>query len=469
VPPEASEIIAERVEAVQLDEEKGLAALANILVHDPDDFDIDLAERAVKKQYNSHTKKWTHTFINVVVTPRAFAQGGMRQAFHMQDLSFSGDDKKYVLKLYKNITEEPQIYYEDVKMQMEAKMWAVRYNDQNPPKHVDFLDAYVLQLNDRSDKPIYAVEKYIGGEYKKYNNNGDWSDDQRNTPQAFSHFTYQESKHTILVCDIQGVGDVWTDPQVHSYDQEGYGKGNMGQEGMDKFLESHECNPICRYLKLTPTGRVKRDFPGETLIRSQPPRTSPPPTEEDSAALTAVMTGGSREGPRWLLRNANASRGGGLEVPPPEEDRISRSRQAPGEKIDSMETVSLRSAALAARCEGSATALGATANAARMDWLHTRVFCGGVVAVLIFVFSLMLLMNSEGGSALMPAGSQGMGLEKENAWIGGNREEVGRISHTHNHTQTLCAHIRIQSTGTLTHTQSHTHTHTHTHTWTHVR
>ena len=49
---------------------------------------------------------------------------------------------------------------------------------------VDFLDAYVLELKDRPHKPICAVEKYIEGEYKKYNNNWNWSDDLRNTPQV---------------------------------------------------------------------------------------------------------------------------------------------------------------------------------------------------------------------------------------------------------------------------------------------
>jgi len=33
------------------------------------------------------------------------------------------------------------------------------------------------------------------------------------------------------------VGDTWTDPQIHSYNQEGYGKGNMGQEGIDKVTQ----------------------------------------------------------------------------------------------------------------------------------------------------------------------------------------------------------------------------------------
>ena len=36
----------------------------------------------------------------------------------------------------------------------------------------------------------------------------------RNTPQAFSHFTFVKSNKTEIVVDIQGVGDCYTDPQV---------------------------------------------------------------------------------------------------------------------------------------------------------------------------------------------------------------------------------------------------------------
>jgi elongation factor 2 kinase len=36
----------------------------------------------------------------------------------------------------------------------------------------------------------------------------------RYTPQVFSAFSFYESKGERLVADIQGVGDLYTDPQV---------------------------------------------------------------------------------------------------------------------------------------------------------------------------------------------------------------------------------------------------------------
>ena len=73
----------------------------------------------------------------------------MRKAYHMQDLSVLGDDRQYVLKMSKGPDELKQIYFDDVQMQMEANMSAELYNAEKPPKLVDFLDAYVLELKDR--------------------------------------------------------------------------------------------------------------------------------------------------------------------------------------------------------------------------------------------------------------------------------------------------------------------------------
>lgn len=34
--------------------------------------------------------------------------------------------------------------------------------------------------------------------------------------KAFSHFTFEASCHQLIVVDIQGVGDLYTDPQIHT-------------------------------------------------------------------------------------------------------------------------------------------------------------------------------------------------------------------------------------------------------------
>ena len=40
-------------------------------------------------------------------------------------------------------------YFDDVKMQTEAKKWADEFNKKKVPKKVDFIAAYIVELTDR--------------------------------------------------------------------------------------------------------------------------------------------------------------------------------------------------------------------------------------------------------------------------------------------------------------------------------
>lgn len=60
-------------------------------------------------------------------------------------------------------------------------------------------------------------------------------------------------------------GDLFTDPQIHSIDGiengnvedgTGYGPGNFGHQGIIKFIETHQCNALCRQLGLP---KLRRD------------------------------------------------------------------------------------------------------------------------------------------------------------------------------------------------------------------
>lgn len=238
--------------------------LPSIVPHLPD-FSRITPEVATKHVFNYETRQWSSMEVFVCLDEVPFSKGSLRVVYHLQDMNEVGYDGSYVAKLAIDPDEDPQTYFRDIELQAHCAHYARLYNSYNPPKRVDFIKAWVLELTERNGT-LCAVEPYISGEYRKHNNNfGCVSDDERNTPQSFSHFTYEASNHQLLAVDIQGVGDLYTDPQIHTLNGDDFGKGNLGVFGFQKFLSSHQCNSICRYLKLPPVNPKDRKADYGTL------------------------------------------------------------------------------------------------------------------------------------------------------------------------------------------------------------
>ncbi|PWU86993.1 putative myosin heavy chain kinase A [Trypanosoma cruzi] len=120
---------------------------------------------------------------------------------------------------------------------------------------------------------MFVMEPRLHGHFTKYNSNfGETYEGDKHfkTPsqiqqrtrmfliaEAFSHFTLAESGGSMLLCDLQGVNDLFTDPQIHTEDGKGLGLGNMGHEGIEKFVLRHECNEFCRAFALKPLDGIR--------------------------------------------------------------------------------------------------------------------------------------------------------------------------------------------------------------------
>ena len=210
-------------------------------------------EFAIKHHFDLRTRKWSTRRIQVRLDDTPFAKGGLRRVYHLKEESSGPDGENLVAKMAIDPDEDLETYFRDVEMQAHCAYYAKLFNSYKPPRAVEFCKAWILELVERKDRPLCGVERFIAGPYRKHNNNfGYVGEDERNTPQAFSHFTYEASCHSMLVVDIQGVGDKYTDPQIHTINGTDFGKGNLGKKGFAKFLSTHRCNSICRYLKLPP-------------------------------------------------------------------------------------------------------------------------------------------------------------------------------------------------------------------------
>ena len=82
--------------------------------------------------------------------------------------------------------------------------------------------------------------------------------------QAFSHFSYRNTRRKVLVCDLQGVQSTSavgedragvSDPVIHYRSKsrnQVYGRTDLGKKGMHRFFKTHQCNDVCRLLGISP-------------------------------------------------------------------------------------------------------------------------------------------------------------------------------------------------------------------------
>ncbi|KAM9207060.1 transient receptor potential cation channel subfamily M member 6 [Dugong dugon] len=171
----------------------------------------------------------------------------------------------------------------EIQQQRAAQKLIYTFN-QVKPQTIPYMPRFleVLLIYCHSANQWLTIEKFMTGEFLKYNNNNGDEIAPSNTLEelmlAFSHWTYEYTRGELLVLDLQGVGENLTDPSVIKPEdkQSGgmvFGPANLGEEAIRNFIAKHRCNSCCRKLKLPDLkrndyspGRINSTFGLETKI-----------------------------------------------------------------------------------------------------------------------------------------------------------------------------------------------------------
>ena len=108
-----------------------------------------------------------------------------------------------------------------------------------------------------------TIEEMIEGGFEKYLNNdgmcsnGHEVDEMKEKAECLAHFSFQQSKESLLLTDIQGYNNILTDPEIASSeiskDQEVlFCVGNYCRKAIKNFGMTHVCNRFCRLSDLSP-------------------------------------------------------------------------------------------------------------------------------------------------------------------------------------------------------------------------
>ncbi|XP_024108070.3 transient receptor potential cation channel subfamily M member 6 [Pongo abelii] len=148
----------------------------------------------------------------------------------------------------------------EIQQQRAAQKLIYTFNQMKPqtiPYTPRFLEVFLIYCH--SANQWLTIEKYMTGEFRKYNNNNGDEVTPTNTLEelmlAFSHWTYEYTRGELLVLDLQGVGENLTDPSVIKPEVKQsrgmvFGPANLGEDAIRNFIAKHHCNSCCRKLKL---------------------------------------------------------------------------------------------------------------------------------------------------------------------------------------------------------------------------
>eukprot|EP00287_Rhodomonas_sp_CCMP768_P028542 CAMPEP_0202855766 /NCGR_PEP_ID=MMETSP1389-20130828/91684_1 /ASSEMBLY_ACC=CAM_ASM_000865 /TAXON_ID=302021 /ORGANISM="Rhodomonas sp., Strain CCMP768" /LENGTH=388 /DNA_ID=CAMNT_0049534389 /DNA_START=56 /DNA_END=1222 /DNA_ORIENTATION=+ len=202
-------------------------------------------EKATMYTFDEEEEVWAKKVVYVRIAEKPFQQGTFRVCYKMWLLDENGEEHPMVAKMFKK-DKSVEEYFNEAFCQVISEGYAKEFNKIGMSRSVQFAPVHVLKLHER-DGTFVTAEPFLKGSYVKHNDNDGHVDTLDPVPQAFSHFSWHASEGKLLICDIQGVGDHYTDPSIQTPDADRmFGSGNIGEQTIVKFFRSHHCNCLCR-------------------------------------------------------------------------------------------------------------------------------------------------------------------------------------------------------------------------------
>lgn len=209
-----------------------------------------------------------------------FDEGALRVASYART---TASTDKFVVKTFKKQGQGLAHFAEEMQGRNLCKAFALEFSALVDPIYsLDFVVATVLmpKTQDASSADSILLEPFIDGQYTKYNTNAGFvCSDKPKDPcsvaaQAFSHFTFERSRGRLLVVDLQGVGNLLTDPAIHTRDEESFKlfDTNLHTAGFKFFFSTHQCNDLCRHLQLRSNKQMLIDGDGAMDFRRDWPK-----------------------------------------------------------------------------------------------------------------------------------------------------------------------------------------------------
>uniref|UniRef100_A0A8C6QL25 non-specific serine/threonine protein kinase n=1 Tax=Nannospalax galili TaxID=1026970 RepID=A0A8C6QL25_NANGA len=194
-----------------------------------------------------------------------------------------------VVQTWHEIFQESTVLHlclREIQQQRAAQKLIYTFNQVKPqtiPYTPRFLEVFLIYCH--SANQWLTIEKYMTGEFRKYNNNNGDEIAPSNTLEelmlAFSHWTYEYTRGELLVLDLQGVGENLTDPSVIKPEDKQsrgmvFGPANLGEDAIRSFIAKHRCNSCCRKLRLPDLKRNDYSLGSENYKSGLEKKSKPP-------------------------------------------------------------------------------------------------------------------------------------------------------------------------------------------------